>query len=75
VRFTVAGTLRLLNLGILPEDSTIELLNGTLVYRDCFDIRGGEIVEGIDHNYVLGGLADLAAKINNDARHLRAQST
>ena len=75
MRFTVAGTLRLLNLGILPEDSTIELLNGTLVYRDRFDIRGGEIVEGIDHDYVLGGLADLAAKINNDARHLRTQST
>jgi Uma2 family endonuclease len=75
VRFTVAGTLCMLDMGILPQDSTIELLNGTLVYRDRFDIREGENAEGIDHNYILGGLADLAAKINSDARHLRTQCT
>ena len=54
MRFTVASTLRMLHLGILPEDSTIELLDGTLVYRDRFDIRGGEIVEGIGHITCLG---------------------
>ena len=32
-------------------------------------------MEGVDHNYVVGALADLAAKINNESRHLRTQST
>ena len=61
--------------GILPEDSRIELLNGSLVYRDCFHLRGGEIVAGLDHDYVISSIADLAVRINNETRHLRTQST
>jgi len=75
VRFTVHDTLRMLELGVLPEDSTIELLDSSLVYRDRFALRGGEIVEGIEHNYVVSSLADLASDIYNDIRHLRTQST
>jgi len=75
VRFTVENSLRMVEQGILPEDSTVELLDGSLVYRDRFDRRGGEIVEGVNHNYVVSSLADLAIKINNEVRHLRTQST
>jgi hypothetical protein len=32
-------------------------------------------VQGVDHNCVISSLAELAARINNDARHLRTQST
>ena len=75
VRFTVSETLAMIGQGILPEDSTIELLDGALVYRDRFDLRGDEIVEGIKHNYVVSMLDELAAGIKTERRHLRTQGT
>jgi len=75
VPFTVKDTLLMVEQGILPEDSAIELLDGSLVYCDRGVRSGGELVEGLDHNYVLSSLADLAARINNESRHLRTQST
>jgi hypothetical protein len=75
VQFTVADALSMVQQGIIPEDSTVELLHGSLVYRDRFDLKGGEIVEGLGHNYVISALAELASRINNADRHLRTQST
>lgn len=75
VRFTVSDALEMVEQGILPEDGTIELLDGSLVYRDRFDLRGSEIVEGAKHSYVIAALTQLASQINNDRRHLRIQST
>src|SRR5687768_1669456 len=73
VRFTLTDALSMIEQGIIPEDSTVELLDGSLIYRDRFDLRGGEVVEGVKHNYVINSLADLAAKINDARRHLRTQ--
>jgi Uma2 family endonuclease len=75
VRFTVADALSMVAQGILPEDATIELLDGSLEYRDRFDLRGSEIVEGADHNYVVTALGELRSRINDARRHLRTQST
>src|SRR5690348_10428596 len=75
VRFTVSDALGMVEQGIIPEDSTVELLNGALIYRDHFDLRGSEIVEGVKHNYVVSALAGLAAQINNERREIRTQST
>ena len=75
VRFTLDDALEMVRLGILPEDSTIELLNGELVYRDRFDVRGEEIVEGVQHGYVITALGDLRTGINDERRHLRTEST
>ncbi|MDB5331264.1 MAG: hypothetical protein JWP03_2415 [Phycisphaerales bacterium] len=75
VRFTINDALSMIEQGILPEDSRIELLEGSLVYRDRFDLRGSEIVEGVKHNYVINALAKLSARINSDRRELRTQST
>ena len=75
VRFTIEDALQMVERGILPEDSTVELLNGELVYRDRFDLRGGEIVEGFRHSYVMTALSDLRGRINSDRRHLRSPST
>jgi Putative restriction endonuclease len=75
VRFTVTDALRMVKMGILPEDSTIELLDGSLIYCDRFARKGGQIVEGLAHNYVVSLLAELASKIDSDNRHLRTQST
>src|SRR5438874_12972922 len=75
VRFSIADVLEMVNRGILPEDSTIELLDGELIYRDRFDLRGDQIVEGVKHNYVVTVLGDLRGTINNEQRHIRTQST
>jgi hypothetical protein len=75
VRFTLNDTLEMVQQGILPEDGRIELLDGSLVYRDRFDLRGDEIVEGPKHNYVVAALAQLSPRIDSERRHLRTQST
>jgi hypothetical protein len=75
VRFTIADAEEMVQCGILPEDSTVELLDGELVYRDRFDLRGDEIVEGVKHNYVISALGRLQVQVNTAARHLRTQST
>ena len=75
VRFTVNDALKMVEQGFLPEDSRIELLNGSLVYRDRFDLHGSEIVEGIKHSYVIAALAQLSQRINTERRQLRTQST
>jgi hypothetical protein len=75
VRFTVSDALEMVEQGILPEDGRIELLDGSLIYRDRFDLRGSEIVEGAKHSYVIAALAQLASRINNETRHLRTQAT
>jgi hypothetical protein len=75
VRFTVSDAMEMVEQGILPEDGRIELIDGSLVYRDRFDLRGSEIVEGTGHTYVIAALAQVASRINNHQRHLRTQST
>lgn len=75
VQFTVEDALNMVRQGILPEDSRIELLDGSLVYRDRFDLRGSEVVEGVKHNYVINALARLSVQINDSMRELRTQST
>jgi Putative restriction endonuclease len=75
VRFTISDTLNMVEQGILREDATIELLDGVLIYRDRFDLRGGEIVEGVKHSYVISALAQMNVRINNERRELRTQST
>jgi hypothetical protein len=75
VRFTMRDALQMIERGILPEDSTVELLDGELVHRDRFDLRGDEIVEGARHNYAVTALGGLGARVNDERRHLRTQST
>jgi putative restriction endonuclease len=75
VRFTIHDALQMVERGILPEDATIELLEGELVYRDRFDLRGDHIVEGVRHNYVITALGDLQIRVNDGRRDLRTQST
>ena len=75
VRFTVDDAIQMVERGILPEDATVELLDGEFVYRDRFDLRGSDIVEGVRHNFVVSALGELRAKVNTAVRHLRTQST
>jgi hypothetical protein len=58
---------------ILPEDISIELLNGRLVYRDRFDLVDGVVTGGQRHTYTVLALADLAKSLNNPNRYLSSQ--
>src|SRR5688500_2545667 len=75
VRFSIHDALQMVQGGILPEDSTVELLDGELIHRDRFDLRGDEVVEGVRHHYVITALGELQGRINDARRHLRTQST
>ena len=91
VLLTVKDVQVMVKAGIVPEDSSTELLHGVLLYVDRadagdppldpreyvrrFDLKGGAAVEGADHNYVLSGLAELSSAVNSPVRHLRTQST
>ena len=75
VRFTFADAQSMVQQGILPEDSTVELINGELLYRDRFDLRGDEVVEGFKHNFVVARLGKLSSSVDSTERHLRTQST
>jgi hypothetical protein len=75
VRFTVSDALSMVEQGILPEDASVELLAGSLVYRDRFDLKGGEVVAGIQHDYVVTALSQLSRTIDGENRHVRTQTT
>jgi hypothetical protein len=75
VRFTVTDSLSMIEQGILPEDASVELLDGSLVYRDRFDLEGGEVVAGIQHDYVVTALSQLSRIIDSPTRHVRTQTT
>lgn len=75
VSFTVDDVLRMVTQQVLPEGSTVELLDGAIIYRDRFDLEGGEIVPGIEHDFVVGALADLNGSIKTETRFLRTENT
>jgi hypothetical protein len=75
VQFTVADALSMVEKGILPEDSSVELLDGSLVYRDRFDLRREEVAEGFKHSYAVSKIGDLKSKVDDARRHLRTQCT
>lgn len=75
VTFTIDDALSMVAQGILPEDASIELLNGSLIYRDRFDLKGGEVVAGVQHDYVVTAISKLGNAVDNATRHIRAQTT
>lgn len=75
VRFTMTDVTEMVEQGILPEDATIELLDGSLVYRDRFDLKGGEVVAGAQHDFVVTALSKLSGSVDNARRHIRTQTT
>jgi hypothetical protein len=75
VAFAVADVQRMVAQQVLPEDSTVELLDGAIVHRDRFDLEAGEVVPGIEHDFVVGALADLNGSIKTEARHIRTENT
>ncbi len=76
VRFTGADLRKMWEAGILYEDSTIELLDGLLVYRDCGGGQGGRPgMAGADHDAAIGTLTDLVPRIATPSAYMRVQVT
>jgi hypothetical protein len=75
VKFTDADQQLMEKHGILPEDTTVELLDGLFVYRDCGSSKGEPLVASIEHDYVVQAVADLSVIVNTAGRHVRTQLT
>jgi hypothetical protein len=75
VRFSVTDALEMVHKQILPEDSTVELIDGEFVYRNRFELRGDTIVLGRKHAYVVTALAALGSAISNENRHVWTQAS
>ncbi len=72
-RFTRRDAQVLLRAGIIPEDASTELLNGSIVLKDRA-ARGEPVtMVGKDHTTTVERLSDLRSRINDPRRHVRSQ--
>jgi Uma2 family endonuclease len=64
---------RMIEAGIVPEDSTVELLYGMLTLKDRSVIGEDPMGHSDLHRIAVGLLAQVAVRINNALRHLQIQ--
>lgn len=64
---------RMIEEGILPEDTSVELLDGVLVRKDRGDGGGDPMTVGEGHAYVVTQLAHLGLRLDAAALHMRTQ--
>jgi len=64
---------RMIEEGILPEDTSVELLDGMLVRKDRGDAGGDPMTVGDAHAFVVTQLAYLALRLDPAIAHLRTQ--
>src|SRR2546426_2405830 len=73
VPLTVDQYHRMIEQGIVPEDSSVELLRGVLVRKDRSSPGTDPMGHSPLHKLVVAALTALAARINSDACHLQIQ--
>ena len=73
VRFTVDDVLTMIRQGILPEDSTVELLNGLVVLKDRSDLGEDPLMHGPKHRMCIRLLTAWASRIETPNRHAQIQ--
>ncbi|HEX4795437.1 MAG TPA: Uma2 family endonuclease [Humisphaera sp.] len=73
VLYTVDDVLKMVSLGIIPEDSTTELLDGVVVFKDRSDLGGDPRVHGKQHRLCVNLLTALVPRIANERRHVQIQ--
>lgn len=64
---------RMIDEGILPEDTAVELLDGVLVRKDRGDAGGDPMTVGEVHAYVVKQLAYLGLRLDPAVLHLQTQ--
>ncbi len=75
VRFTWADLTKMWAADVLYEDSSVELLDGLLVKRDCGDPQGRAGVASAEHDWTVLALGRLDRVIDGPERHVRTQAT
>src|ERR1041384_3359553 len=70
---TVEQYQQMIDQGIVPEDSTVELLRGVLVRKDRSGPEEDPMGHSPLHRAVVALLTALAGQINNDRQHLQIQ--
>jgi Uma2 family endonuclease len=73
VQFTTHDVRVMLQQGILPEDSTTELLNGLLVLKDRSDLGGDSLMHGPKHGACIRKLTAFVPKVDGSERHAQVQ--
>jgi len=73
VRFSIDDVAAMLREGILPEDSTTELLDGIVVLKDRADKGEPADMHGKRRAVAVALLSGLARRIDDSARHVRTQ--
>src|SRR5262245_55437495 len=64
---------RMIDEGILPEDTSVELLHGILVRKDRGDAGGDPMTVGEAHAYVVRQLALLVLRLDLATTHIQNQ--
>jgi Uma2 family endonuclease len=64
---------RMIEEGIIPEDSSTELLNGLIVRKDVADSEEDVMGHGPAHRLAVRLLIKLAVRIDSEARHFQVQ--
>ena len=70
VPITIEQYRHMIEEGIVPEDSTVELLHGMLVRKNRSVQGENPMGHSALHRAVIASLSTLATKINNESRHL-----
>src|SRR5438270_2859607 len=73
-RFNVAQYEKLLNIGVLPEDGSHELLGGLIVHKDRSVLGEDPMGHSPLHRKAVRLLTKLASRIDGPTRHLQIQS-
>lgn len=73
VPLTVEQYHRMIDAGILAEDSGIELLDGMLVPKDRSDTGADPLVVGEQHAYAVNQLASLLVKLDRNRMYVQTQ--
>src|SRR4051812_43496274 len=71
VPLTVEQYQRMIEEGIVPEDSTVELLRGVLVRKDRSVIEEDRRAHSPVHGHIVALLTSLAGRINSEKQHLQ----
>ena len=74
VRFTRHDVDAMVQMGIVPEDASTELLDGLLVHTNRAKFGEDPLTVGDDHTKCVEQMSDLRTQINTDARHVRSQT-
>ena len=73
VQFTRHDAEAMMRAGIIPEDASTELLNGSVMLKDRSALKEDPMTIGTDHSVCVENFSDLRSVLNNAARHVKSQ--